>query len=88
MAPGRWFIHCGLALAASFFQCGAFALELAGESVQGGLIFGTVNPGSAVLLAEGSVDELVAAHGGEAVRVQRPDLEHVFLGLTGRSLRD
>ena len=50
MAPGRWFIHCGLALAASFFQCGAFALELAGESVQGGLIFGTVNPGSAVLL--------------------------------------
>lgn len=73
------------------------------------------------LLALGTVDELIAAHGGESVvtiqrisgeekmasanpvailseklaqkdvlnvRVDRPDLESVFLNLTGRSLRD
>ncbi len=73
------------------------------------------------LLALGTVDELIAAHGGETVvtvergtvhervvtaepmgvlseatrdtsvtslRVERPDLEAVFLSLTGRSLRD
>jgi murein DD-endopeptidase MepM/ murein hydrolase activator NlpD len=50
MAPGRWLIHFGLALAASISHGGAYALELEGEAVQGGLIFGTVSPGSAVLL--------------------------------------
>ena len=73
------------------------------------------------LLAEGSVAELVAAHGGQSmvvvesdageqrfvtaeplreiervlaqggargVRIERPDLETVFLALTGRRLRD
>jgi ABC-2 type transport system ATP-binding protein len=41
------------------------------------------------LLALGTVDDLIAAHGGEAtVVVQGPTLEKVFLNLTGRSLRD
>jgi ABC-2 type transport system ATP-binding protein len=41
------------------------------------------------LLALGTVDDLIAQHGGEAtVVVQGPTLEKVFLTLTGRSLRD
>jgi ABC-2 type transport system ATP-binding protein len=41
------------------------------------------------LLALGSVDDLISAHGGEAtVVVQGPTLEKVFLNMTGRSLRD
>ena len=51
------------------------------------------------LLALGTVEELLKQHGGEVVvvvergdatgvRVERPDLEGVFLTLTGRSLRD
>lgn len=42
-----------------------------------------------VVLATGTLDELVAAHGGEARTIVRgPDLESVFLTLTGRPLRD
>jgi ABC-2 type transport system ATP-binding protein len=41
------------------------------------------------LLALGTVDDLIAQHGGEAtVVVQGPTLEKVFLNMTGRSLRD
>ena len=41
------------------------------------------------LLALGTVDDLISAHGGEAtVVVQGPTLEKAFLTLTGRSLRD
>jgi ABC-2 type transport system ATP-binding protein len=41
------------------------------------------------LLALGTVDELIATHGGEAtVVVQGPTLEKVFLNMTGRGLRD
>lgn len=42
-----------------------------------------------VVLATGTLDELVAAHGGQTRTVVRgPDLESVFLTLTGRPLRD
>ncbi len=43
------------------------------------------------LLAQGSVPELLAAHGGRdgpPLRVERAGLEDVFLRLTGRRLRD
>ncbi len=38
------------------------------------------------MLALDTVPRLLAAHGGDAV--DRPDLQHVFLRLTGRELRD
>ncbi len=44
----RFAIICGLSLL--LFYANAFALELAGETVQGGLIFGKAEPGSSVSL--------------------------------------
>jgi ABC-2 type transport system ATP-binding protein len=38
------------------------------------------------VLAHDTVPQLLAAHGGDAV--DRPDLQHVFLRLTGREMRD
>jgi len=57
----RFAMTSAAALAALLFQCPAFAVELDGEAVQGGLIFGRTSPGSRVELGETEV--LVSADG-------------------------
>ena len=46
----RLIAACAPALASLLFQAGVLAVELEGEAVQGGLMFGTASPGSTVTL--------------------------------------
>ena len=55
MQPARRFGWLVTALAALLCQTSAFAFELDGEAVQGGLIFGTTVPGSRVYLDDTEV---------------------------------
>jgi murein DD-endopeptidase MepM/ murein hydrolase activator NlpD len=55
MRKSRFFIFPGVVLCALLLQSPAFAVELKGEAVQGGLIFGKTNPGTRIQLDETEV---------------------------------
>jgi murein DD-endopeptidase MepM/ murein hydrolase activator NlpD len=61
MPINRFLKRCGAVLAALLFHASALAVELEGQAVQGGLIFGRANPGSSVFLDETEV--MVASDG-------------------------
>jgi murein DD-endopeptidase MepM/ murein hydrolase activator NlpD len=55
MRQSLFFTYCGAVLSALIFQSTVLAVELNGEAVQGGLIFGKAKPGTRVQLDETEV---------------------------------
>jgi murein DD-endopeptidase MepM/ murein hydrolase activator NlpD len=55
MRQSLLFTYCGAVLGTLFFQSTVLAVELKGEAIQGGLIFGNANPGSRIQLDETEV---------------------------------
>jgi murein DD-endopeptidase MepM/ murein hydrolase activator NlpD len=71
MRQSRIFTCCGAALGALLCHSAAFAIELNGEAVQGGLIFGKASPGASVHLDETEV--MVSADGNFVIGFGRDE---------------
>ena len=83
MPSASWFRACLLALSVAIWLPRAYAVELSGEAIQGGLIFGTTQPGDRVFLDDTAV--MVSRDGDFVIGFSRDETGERSLRIEGDS---
>ena len=83
MSASSRFRACLLVLSVALWLPQAYAVELSGEAIQGGLIFGTTQPGDRVFLDDTEV--MVSLDGGFVIGFSRDETGERSLRIEGDS---